>query len=65
MVTINHATTTIHCKHPIGITVEGEAHGRTAFDHRLAQRAEMGRSTAHIDAFTIGCAMQHGEVGPK
>ena len=65
VVTINNPAATIHSQHPIGITIEGEPHGRTAFDHRLAQRSQMGGSTAHIDLFTICLSMQHGEVGPK
>ena len=61
MVSIDHAALTIDRQHPIGIAIEGKAHGSSAVGHRLAQRVEMGGTTTHIDATTIGVSMQNGD----
>ena len=63
MITIDHTALAIHRQHPIGITIKGKSHLCTTADHGLAQRFEMGGTTAHIDAGAIGFTMQNGEIG--
>ena len=65
MVAVNNAATTVHSEHAIGITVKSEAHRRSTFNHRLAQRSEMGGTTAHVDSLTVSDSVQHREIGPE
>ena len=65
VIAVDHTTTGINRKHPIGITVKSKPHGGATLKHGLPQRFQLGGSTGHIDALTIGLSMQHGEIGTQ
>ena len=41
VITIHDATAAIDRQHPVGITIEGEAHGSATLNHRLTQGLQM------------------------
>ena len=65
LVAIHHTPPAIHGQHPVGVAIEGEAHGGSGLEHRAPQGFEMGAAATLIDSATIGLPMEHQGLGPE
>ena len=65
VITIQDPSPPINGQHAVGITIEGEAHGRSTVEHRLAKRGQLRGATSNIDPGAVGFSMENRQVGAE
>ena len=65
VITIEDPSPAIDGQHAIGITIEGEAHGRSTVDHRLAKRGQLRGPTSNIDPGAVRFPVENRQVGAE